>query len=1363
MSCIVWNARGLGNRRAFGQLRRLVAEKDPHLLFICESKVSSSCCNYWRSILPFYGIFCVAPTGRSGGLVLCWKKEWTVSVLSYSLYHIDCTIMFDNVLWRFTGFYGHPNPAQRMHSWTLLRRLATWHGMTDVPWLIGGDFNELLYASEKLGGVQRSCTGMAAFHDALNYCNVQDLHAGGEFFTWVVDRSDYGILQERLDRYCANAAWREFFPNARVQNIGFYGSDHRAVQIQLSFSHSPTQHKQNRFFYEQKWCRDVTFRTQVIQFYQSMNESLSWPEALQQLQRLLSQMYKVNKANPHHKAAQIQRRIDEALRPAPQMPNAVLVRQLQSQLEEALTQEELYWRQRSRVTWLQHGDRNSKFFHRVATGHRRKLTIPGLINGHGDWVTSHSAVAQMVYQYFADLFTSSNPAQQDFDRLLASITTVLPTTVVAELQKPFSTDEVRNALFDMAPSKAPGPDGFPVSFYQDFWPIIGDRVTAAVMDVLNNGADIQSWNHTIVALIPKVKHPQSVTQYRPISLCNVCYKLITRTITNRLGPALSSVIDNQQSAFVPGRLITDNVLIGFETMHWMRQNRKSKNGFAALKLDMSKAYDRVEWGFLVQIMLKMGFPSALVELIYRCISSVTYAFQINNHLVGQLSPQRGIRQGDPLSPYLFVLCSQGLSAMLNRYVEQRLFQGITIARGAPTISHLFFADDSLVFFRATGADSHQVKACLQHYEKATGQIINFEKSALTFSPATPSDKVDAIKNMLQVPVVAGHDVYLGLPTFSLRAKTTQFGFLRDRMLKRITSWSSKVFSRGGRETMIKSVLQAIPTYAMSCFRIPIGICKQMETIMSKFWWGESNGHDAMHWFTWEKLAQPKCRGGMGFRVLQHFNRAMLAKQVWRLLEDPHSIVAKIFKARYHKYVDILDADTGSNPSYVWRSLMWAKQLVRQGVFWRVGDGEGIRPFDDPWIPGIGSGRLSSRGLWIASVKDFILPGQRWNIHLLRQKALPYEVEQILKIPLPSTPEPDIRFWRHDQSGCFTVKSAYRLDTGFYQQPPHSVSYAEEHWWRSMWKLPLPPKVRIFLWQACREAIAVPENLRRHHVPTTGQCLVCGEWGTTTHVILHCSRIRTLWKRSKFWPTLSCARHQPFQRCCQAIRHYHGIQGLAEFAIRSWAIWRAVCDATHGGNGWQTPSFTHAQLFLDEYQLAQNQLKSSSESGAGGALSYHSPNNGPNLYDYRLEVDAAVAPQRGKFGIGFLIRDANGVVRVAAAIPISEPLSVLMGELTALYHGMLFCVDAGYSKVQVVSDSLVAVRVVTGHQQLRDHTGIILQDVRSLLSNDVFAGIYHLPRSHNVLADRLASFSFTLSTPCVWVEDEVPVNFAVFGS
>ena len=202
-------------------------------------------------------------------------------------------------------------------------------------------------------------------------------------------------------------------------------------------------------------------------------------------------------------------------------------------------------------------------------------------------------------------------------------------------------------------------------------------------------------------MIPKVKSPENITEFRPISLCNVIYKLISKVLANRLKVVLPTVVSENQSAFQAGRVITDNILMAFETLHYMKNHQSGKSGFMALKLDMSEAYDCVEWSYLERIMRRMGFDDKWVALIMECITSVSYSILINGEPTSVIHPSRGIRQGDLLSPYLFLLCTEGLHSLLHQAKVVGHIHGVSICKNGPRITHLFFADDSLIFCRAS--------------------------------------------------------------------------------------------------------------------------------------------------------------------------------------------------------------------------------------------------------------------------------------------------------------------------------------------------------------------------------------------------------------------------------------------------------------------------------------------------------------------------------------------------------------------------------------------------------------------------------------------------------------------------------------
>jgi hypothetical protein len=201
---------------------------------------------------------------------------------------------------------------------------------------------------------------------------------------------------------------------------------------------------------------------------------------------------------------------------------------------------------------------------------------------------------------------------------------------------------------------------------------VGEDVTREVLAVLNRGVIPQGWNAANVVLIPKVKDPDCMKNLRPISLCNVVYKLVSKVVANRLRKILPDIISLNQSAFVPGRLITDNILLAYELTHYMQNKRTGREGVAVVKLDMSKAYDRVEWQFLQRMMEKMGFERRWIELIMNCVSTVTYRFIFNGTSTDEVTPGRGLRQGDPISPYLFLFCAEAFSNILNKKEEERV-------------------------------------------------------------------------------------------------------------------------------------------------------------------------------------------------------------------------------------------------------------------------------------------------------------------------------------------------------------------------------------------------------------------------------------------------------------------------------------------------------------------------------------------------------------------------------------------------------------------------------------------------------------------------------------------------------------------
>lgn len=335
---------------------------------------------------------------------------------------------------------------------------------------------------------------------------------------------------------------------------------------------------------------------------------------------------------------------------------------------------------------------------------------------------------------------------------------------------------------------------------------------------------------------------------------------------------------------------------------------------------------------------RYGCSEIWINRVMGIIRSVSYTFLHNGVEFGRVEPKRGLRQGYPISPYIYILCAEGSSAIVRRNEEAGLLHGCIIAKGAPMISHLLFADDCYLFFRANEIEAGIMKRILTWYENISGQVINYNKSVVTFSPNTSEASKLAVCSELGVASVSAHGKYLGLPMTTGRSKRCMFNFLQDKVKQKLQGWTTQILSKAGKMMLLKSAAQVIPNFWMNLFLIPGEVCDQIEKQMNSFWWSSGGTGKGIKWMTWSRMCTVNEDGGLGFKNLRAFNLAMLAKQGWRLLNSTNPLVTALMKARYYPDTDFLNARIGANPSFMWRSIMAAQATVRQGCRRHIGDG-----------------------------------------------------------------------------------------------------------------------------------------------------------------------------------------------------------------------------------------------------------------------------------------------------------------------------------------------------------------------------------------------------------------------------------------
>lgn len=359
-------------------------------------------------------------------------------------------------------------------------------------------------------------------------------------------------------------------------------------------------------------------------------------------------------------------------------------------------------------------------------------------------------------------------------------------------------------------------------------------------------------------------------------------KTLTKVIVNRLRPTLSAYIGPFQSAFLLGRSTCGNAIILQEAINCFHK-KSLRSQDMIIKIDFDKAYDNVSWNFLEQSLVDMALPQHLVHCIMWCVRSPVYSLLWNGFQTETFTPTRGLRQGDPLSPYLFVIIMETISRAIQKEVDDTTWTLVSFSAGAPPISHLIFADDLLLFSAANDSNASCISNVLHNFARAFGLRCNLTKSTALGSANVEVSAKACIAQILNIPFVPGFDKYLGFPIINGRIRIVDFDFLLYKMNSKLSNWKHRLLNKAGRTTLARSVLASVPLYYMQHLWLLQATCDRTDKVIRDFVWKNEEGI-GLPLVKWERVARPCNQGGLGLRRARCMNVSLLGKLVATFLQ-----------------------------------------------------------------------------------------------------------------------------------------------------------------------------------------------------------------------------------------------------------------------------------------------------------------------------------------------------------------------------------------------------------------------------------------------------------------------------------------------
>ncbi|KAJ9566105.1 hypothetical protein OSB04_002071 [Centaurea solstitialis] len=1109
-----WNIRGLNSPNKQKEVRDFIGTNGVSIFAALETHVRAdylhTVCGGVFRLWPWFSNHVYSTTGTR--IIVAWNsREVDVMALENKEQFMHCEVKVRNSDTRFfiSFVYGANREGDRAELWSGLRKFKAIIG--DKPWAVLGDFNAMLFPHDALGGVSSRNAAMASFFSCVEDIEMFDAHYTGIQFTWCQKPAEGGGLMRKLDRVLVNSEFVELFPDSGARFFPRGISDHSpaVLSFKADFRLKGVPFKFDNFLVDHPKFLDT-----VASIWTQNMEGTFMFRVTQKLKALKAPLRKLRGpyGNLAKRVSDLKHELEVVQLACDLDPFSVELRDdlaaLRVSYVNACKDQEVALKQRAKVKWMREGDANTKFFHHVVREKRHSNQVHAIAKADGSYVYD-----DLVLEAFVDHFKSfMGTSDLDVipDCFTGNVSTCLSVSVANHMIRPISDEEIRVAMFGIGNDKAPGSDGFSSKFFKSAWGIVGNDIIVAIHNFFYRGRLAKQLNHTLLCMLPKKPNASSVTDFRPIACCTVLYKCISKIVVDRIKPVLDSLVGNYQSAFIPGRRIVDNILMAHELVVGYQKHCGPPK--CAFKIDIRKAYDMVDWRFLIMMLRKFGFHPVLVKWVEEMISTPTYSVALNGITKGFFPAARGIRQGDPLSPYLFTLVMEGFSLIFKQCVSEA--EGFGYHHGCEPlgITHLCFADDLFVFTRGDVASVEVLKKALFLFASCSGLAPSLEKSEVFFGNVA-SDEQHAILNCLEFSKGCFPIRYLGVPLSPVYLKISDYGPLVLKVRNRIHNWKSKFLSYAGRKQLIASVLQSLQLYWMGVFLLPSVVVHELEALFRDFLWAHGSSSRGRCRVAWSDVCKPKECGGLGLRRLATWNRALVARNLWDVIATRDTMWTDWIKRYYIQSLGFWSCTKKPKWSWVFRKMMDLRDMVRRFVRWRVGNGLDIHAWEDHWLPCGPLVRLVSYRVihasgfaTNASVSDFIQISEgAWPGEWVSRS--PQLVPCVMPHLQPMVK--DTVQWDDGDHGMveFSVAHAYASFDG---------SHNKVSWTHMVWYKDHIPKYSFCLWMACLRRLPTQDRLRSwKDDPPDRKCSLCGVCEDShDHLFFTCPFSATVWSKVK---------------------------------------------------------------------------------------------------------------------------------------------------------------------------------------------------------------------------------------------------------